>query len=120
MSDHQDWQTVTLRGKKNTHGQRQIEERRPVSSDVQLFRKLDTDADVRPTKKRLTSDSRQALSQVRIANKKTQRDVEKELAFPPNSIRDFEAGTVVPTGAQIGSLHRYFAASKLVLKTETY
>ncbi len=120
MSEHQDWQTVTLRGKKNSHGQRQIEERRPVTAEVHKFRKLDSDADVRPTKKRLTAESRIGLSQARIANKKTQRDVEKELAFPTNSIRDFEAGTVVPTGAQISALHRYFTGAKLVLKTETY
>jgi hypothetical protein len=51
--------------------------------------------------------------------KKTQRDVDKELAFPPNTIRDFEAGTAAPSGAQISAMQRYFAAAHLVLKVET-
>ena len=77
------------------------------------------DGDVKPKKRRLTTESRQALTAARLAMKKSQRDVEKELAFPPNTIRDFEAGTSSPSGTQIGALQRYFAAAHLVLKIET-
>ncbi len=76
------------------------------------------DGDVKPKKRHLTTESRQALVAARLAMKKAQRDIDKELAFPPNTIRDFEAGAATPSGAQISALHRFFAASHLVLKVE--
>ncbi len=117
MSDHQDWQTVTLRGSRN----KSKVVPKPQNSEAQRLYKLET-YDAAPKKKRLTAGSRQALTQARIAIKKTQRDIDKELAFPPNTIRDFEAGTVAPSGPQISAMHRYFASAtpKLVLKTEEF
>lgn len=114
--DHQDWTTVVVRNP--SKAPRQTVERKDNAEARRLY-KLDTE-EVKPIKKRLTADSRRDLSAARCALKKSQRDIDKELAFPPNTIRDFEAGTVAPSGAQISSLHRYFATAKLVLKIETY
>lgn len=111
--DHQDWTTVQV--KRTT---------KPPVAKVAAAQaaahnaRLDSD-DFKVKRRRLTTESRQALSAARTAIKKTQRDVDKELAFPANTIRDFEASTAAPSGNQIGILQRYFAAAQLVLKIET-
>ncbi len=114
--EYQDWTTVVVRNP--ARGPRQTVERKDTTEARRLY-KLETD-EVKPVKKRLTAESRRDLTAARCAVKKSQRDIDKELAFPPNTIRDFEAGTAAPSGAQISSLQRHFAASKLVLKIETY
>ncbi len=115
--DNQDWTVVTL--KNPNRAKKEVQERKGASNpEAQRLYKLEQ-AETAPTKKRLTKESRQDLQAARAAIKKTQRDVDKELAFPPNTLRDFEAGTTVPNNKQLSSLHRYFAASKLSLKTET-
>jgi hypothetical protein len=111
--DHQDWTTVVVRNPKT-----KTVERRDTS-DARRLHKLDAD-EIKPQKKRLTADSRRDLAAARCALKKSQRDIDREVGFPANMIRDFEAGTAGPSGAQISALHRYFAAAKLVLKIETY
>ncbi len=111
--DHQDWTTVVVRNPKT----RTVERR--DTSDARRLHKLDAD-EIKPQKKRLTAESRRDLAAARCAIKKSQRDIDREVGFPANMIRDFEAGTAAPSGAQISALHRYFAAAKLVLKVETY
>jgi ribosome-binding protein aMBF1 (putative translation factor) len=112
--DHQDWTTVTM---KRTPSKPSGQKIAAAQAAVHAAR-LDSD-DVKMKRKRLTTESRQALVAARVAEKKGQRDVDKELAFPPNTIRDFEAGTAAPSGAQISALQRRFAAAKLVLRVET-
>jgi hypothetical protein len=115
--EHQDWTTVQVK--------RPIRPTVAKAAAAQLAThnsRLDgglDGGDLKPKKRRLTMESRQALVAARTAVKKSQRDVDKELAFPPNTIRDFEAGTAGPSGAQISALHRHFAAARLVLKVET-
>ncbi len=119
LMDHQDWTTVTVKGRKPKPNATVDRNVRAAGAEAQRLYKLETEETV-PVKKRLTADSKAALVAARIAIKKAQRDVDKDLAFPPNTIRDFEAGTVVPKGPQLSALHRYYAASKLSLKVETY
>ncbi len=111
--DGQDWTTVTMR-KSTPKPKQQIA---AAQAAVHAAR-MDGD-DIKMKRKRLTTESRQALVAARLAEKKGQRDVDKELAFPPNTIRDFEAGTAAPSGAQISALQRRFAAAHLVLRVET-
>ena len=114
--DNQDWETVVIR---NPARAKKVVQERKVGGEAQRLYKLDTTEEA-PKKKRLTRESRQDLQAARLVLKKSQKDVDKELAFPVNSIRDFEAGTSAPSGKQISDLHRYFAASKLTLKVEVY
>jgi hypothetical protein len=114
--DHQDWTTVTVKGRKPKPN---ATVERKGNPEAQRLYKLEHEETV-PKKKRLTADSKAALVSARLAIKKSQRDVEKDLAFPPNTLRDLENGAVVPSGPQLSALHRYFAASKLSLKIETY
>lgn len=117
--DGQNWETVTIRGR-NKGPKVQVDKQELAQKQVgyHLY-KLETE-DTKPKKKRLTAESRQALSAARIAIKKTQREVDTMCSFPPNSVRDFEAGTTVPSGQQISVLQRQFASAKLVLKVEQY
>jgi len=109
--DGQDWTTVVMR---KTPKPKQIAAAQAAAHAA----RMDSD-DVKVRRRRLVTESRQALVAARVAEKKGQRDVDKELAFPPNTIRDFEAGTAAPSGAQISALQRRFAASHLVLRVET-
>jgi hypothetical protein len=111
----QDWETVVIRNP--AHAKKPLEKK--YTDEAKRAYKLDTMEEA-PKKKRLTRESRQDLQAARVAMKKSQKDVDKELAFPVNSIRDFEAGTSAPSGKQISDLHRYFAANKLTLKVEVY
>lgn len=118
--DNQDWTTVTVKGRNAPSGPKQTVERKGAAgAEAQRLYKLDNEETI-PKKKRLTADSKAALIAARLALKKSQRDVDKDLAFPPNTLRDFEAGTTVPKGLQLSALHRYYASSKLSLKVEVY
>lgn len=109
--DHQNWTTVTMkRSMPKPKGQVAA-----AQTAVHAAR-MDSD-EVKIRRRSLTTESRQALVAARLAEKKSQRDIDKELAFPANTIRDFEAGTA-PSGAQISALHRRFAAAHLVLRVE--
>ena len=114
----QQWETVILRNKKMAPKQT-VERKGAQNAEAQRLHKLDQ-SEVTPVKKRLTEESRRTLTAARIAKDKKQRDVEKELAMAPNTLRDIENGAVIPTSQQISSLHRYFSAQKLVLRIETY
>ncbi len=114
--DSQDWTTVQMK--------RKVTKTAPppftaAKQEAIRLARLDNADDVKPKRRRLTAESRHALAAARTAIKKTQRDVDKELAFPPNTVRDYEAGTLTPSGPQISALQRYFAASHLVLRVET-
>jgi hypothetical protein len=112
--EHQDWTTVQM---KRTAARPSPAKTAAAQAAVHNAR-LDGD-DFKVKRRRLIAESRHALAAARCAMKKTQRDVDKELAFAPNTIRDYEAGTSAPNGTQIGALQRYFAAAHLVLKVET-
>lgn len=114
---NQDWETVVIRNP--AHAKKTVQAHNPAGGEAQRLYKLATTEET-PKKKRLTRESRQNLQAARTAIKKSQKDVDKELAFPVNTVRDFEAGTMAPSGKQISDLHRYFAASKLTLKVEMY
>ena len=110
LMDHQDWTTVTM--KRHVTNPLQSTAGKEQGSRIA---KLDA-AEVVVKRRCLTAESRQALVAARLAEKKSQRDIDKELAFPANTIRDFEAGAAAPNGAQISALQRRFAAAHLVLR----
>ncbi len=113
--DCQDWTTVTVKRRAAAPPARLIA---AAQAAIHTAR-LDSDADdLKRKKRRLAAESRQALVAARCAEKKSQRDIERELAFPVNMLRDWEAGTSAPTGAQISALQRRFAAAHLVLRVE--
>ena len=62
------------------------------------------DAPVKP--KMLSGESRKLLTATRVALGKTQVQLNQQCAFPPNTIRELEAGHIHPTGAQLNKLNR--------------
>lgn len=110
----QDWEPVILRGKNptvgttmNTNGQKQIMEKR--SAEAQRMAKLDREELVKP--KRLAAESRKDLVAARVALKLTQDQLNQKCAFPPHTIKGFEAGQLVPSGGQLNRLNKELKTS---------
>ena len=106
--DHQDWQTVVVRQKKQTTSRAP-----PVSAHTALMRKLDSDEPVK--RKTLSSASRQEIILARTALSLNQTQLNTACSFPQNSIRDIESGRVTPSPTQLGVLNRIL---KLRIKCE--
>jgi ribosome-binding protein aMBF1 (putative translation factor) len=111
-SDHQDWTTVTLRNPKRAleNAQKRIV---PVAAAGVPRRILEEDI---PKPRYLTREARQALMAARVANKLSQRDTDARCAFPANTIRDLEAGTLAPNPQHLRSLQRNFPAVRFTVE----
>ena len=100
--DHQDWQTVTVRGKGRGGGGSTRPP--PVSAHTALMRKLDSDA---PVKLRsLSAATRQTIIQTRVGLSMNQTQLNAACSFPQNTIRDIESGKAIPTPTQLNVLSR--------------
>ena len=114
--DHQDWTPVivtrplTRSGSRPSatavKGSKMITERDGAARNASAHAaKLEAaDAPVKP--KMLSSESRKLLTATRMSIRKTQVQLNQQCAFPPNTIRELEAGHVHPTGAQLNRLNR--------------
>ena len=110
--DGQDWTPVVVKNtKKPAHNGGPIHP--PVTAAVAAARRLDgDDTHPKPTKS-LSSESRQAILQGRVANKWNQTQLNTQCSFPQNTIRDIENGKLCPTPQQLNVLSRVL---KVVLK----
>jgi len=108
--DGQDWETVTLNKNKTTAHKIGHP---PVLASVATARKLDNDDGPHKPSKSLSSESKQAIIQVRVANKWNQTQLNTQCSFPQNTIRDIENGKLCPTPQQLNVLSRVL---KVVLK----
>ena len=102
--DHQDWTTVTVRrrySKKDAiaSGQGSIQSRDPAKNEKIRMAKL-ADADGPGPKKRVNSESLQALIRKRIEMKLTQEKADITCAFPRNTFKDIESNRLVPSEDQ--------------------
>jgi ribosome-binding protein aMBF1 (putative translation factor) len=113
--DHQDWtpvivtsRPVTRSGSRPTvvKGPKTIVERDGNARNASAHAaKLEAaDAPVKP--KMLSGESRKLLTATRVALGKTQVQLNQQCAFPPNTIRELEAGHIHPTGSQLNKLNR--------------
>lgn len=105
--DGQDWNPTILRNTAATGSKssafRTIAPK--SSSAAQAERKL-ADATEVGKLKRLAPESRQALVQLRVGLKKNQTELNQMCSFPANTIREIEAGRLVPTIGQLNTLNR--------------
>ena len=76
-----------------------------VASEVSHARKI-ADSEVPMKLKMLTPESRQVLIQMRVGMKKNQTELNQLCNFPPNTIREMEAGRLTPTIQQLNTLNR--------------
>ena len=108
--DNQDWELVTVRRCKNsattTGKSASASSSTPhYSPTASASRKLADATDV-GKHKHLTTESRQIMIALRAANTWTQVQLNQKCAFPPNTIRDIEAGKVTPSIGQLNALNR--------------
>ena len=100
--DCQDWNPIVLRNKKVVGT---APSGPKVSNEARRLAKV-ADAEVPVKSKTLSRESRQAMMQLRAAQKWTQRDLDMRCSFPANTVRDLEAGKVAPTSGQLSRLNQ--------------
>lgn len=111
-NDHQDWQTVTVRGKPKPVGAAGKVETsvRVAQSYGAHAAAVERAADEGALKvKRVDPQSVRALVEARLGyarGKLTQEKADAECALPKNTIRDIEAGRLVPNGDHLRKISR--------------
>jgi ribosome-binding protein aMBF1 (putative translation factor) len=106
--DDQDWELVTVRRSKSASSGTANKTSSAVphySPTATASRKLADATDV-GKHKHLTAESRQTMIALRATNAWTQVQLNQKCAFPPNTIRDIEAGKVTPSIGQLNALNR--------------
>ncbi len=105
----QDWTPVILRSSarvaaaaaaptsKNPHVTRSAAAETAVAMEKKEFGTLKT----------LSAESRKTLIAKRVALKLNQVQLNQRCSFPPNTIRDFENGTLCPSNGQLNVLNRF-------------
>lgn len=107
--DCQDWETVKVGSKT-----RPAPTHRPAHTAGTKAMRAADDGDAPPKPPRsLSSVSRAEIIRIRttMEPKKTQADLNTACSFPPNLIRDIEAGRVTPTPMQLNVLNRVLRAA---------
>ena len=111
-NDHQDWQTVTMRSKKPAAGAAGRVENtvRAAQTYGAHAAAVERAADEGALKtKRVAPESVRALVEARLGysrGKLTQEKADAECALPKNTIRDIEAGRLVPNGDHLRKISR--------------
>lgn len=105
--DCQDWNPVVLRNTKARQDRAAAEQAAKPKMTAEAIRlaKLANDEEVKRPKI-LSKESRQAMMQLRAAQKWTQRDLDMRCSFPANTVRDIEAGKVSPSAGQLSRLNQ--------------
>jgi ribosome-binding protein aMBF1 (putative translation factor) len=107
--DGQDWTPVTLTGGrgKQQSGIEMTKKNHLAAAAVAAAatRRLEEE-DIPKLKKHLSPESRQMLIAKRLERTWKQADLDRQCAFPPNTVRDFESGRAVPTPTQLNVLNR--------------
>lgn len=80
------------------------------SPEAERQRKL-AEADGPMKQKRLAPESKQQIVNQRVANNWSQADLNMRCSFPLNTIRDIEAGKIVPNGQMLNVLNRVLKVS---------
>ena len=107
--DGQDWTPVVVnKGKTRSSA---ASDQKHVSPGLAAQHRLEND-EPRKTKS-LSSESRKAILQARVANNWNQTQLNTQCSFPQNTIRDIENGKLCPTPQQLNVLSRVL---KVILK----
>lgn len=103
MSEFQDWQTVTVRGRRKPAAG-EAAQKQQSASQVQQHR---ADREDLPVSSRfLSSETRQQIIAKRVEQKWSQADLDKQCNFPSHSMREIESGRAVPSPTQLNVLNR--------------
>jgi ribosome-binding protein aMBF1 (putative translation factor) len=106
--DHQDWTTVTVRNTRRPAGGAGAPgggPRHAVTNEARIARELDGDDMPRVHVKRLSAESRQQIVSARATKSWDQARLNTMCSFPPNTIREIEAGRAHPSPKQLNVLN---------------
>lgn len=107
--DNQDWApTVITRSRAAAAvrgGPHEIRERQAGSSEAVRLAKLAEATDIKKPKV-LSRESVVTIQNYRRQNKLTQKQLDQQLSFPPNTINKLEALLIAPTSTQLNTLNR--------------
>jgi hypothetical protein len=104
MSNIQDWTQVVIKGKSAPKPVTSAKGSVHISNEAARLRKVESDESYKP--KTLDPQSRHEMILRRVANKWTQDDLNRQCAFPNNTIREIEASRHTPTSSQLNALNR--------------
>ncbi len=121
--DCQDWTPVVVKNRRRAtaaaggagSGGTATGVRPLISAGAAAMRRVEADEIAKPSKS-LSAESRAEIVRRRTENSQTQAQLNTACSFPPNTIRDIEAGKLCPTGAQLNVLNRVL---KTALKYST-
>lgn len=113
MNAHiQDWDPVIVHGKSAPASK--VHTQKPKQSPLAAhLAKVEREDYVKP--KSLTSESKQAMIQARVAQKMTQVDLDRKCSFPAHTINAIESGKLTPSSGQMNLLNRIL---KITLKLD--
>ena len=107
--DHQDWTTVTVRNTRRPAGgagtSASGSAHRSITNEARIARELDGDDMPRVHVKRLSAESRQQIVSARATKSWDQARLNTMCSFPPNTIREIEAGRAHPSPKQLNVLN---------------
>lgn len=109
--DHQDWTTVVLKRntpKKESRGDGFIQVRNPNLNEQLRFAKLESNDGVDLPKKRVHSESLQALIRKRMEMKLNQEMADQVCSFPRNTFKNIESHRLIPTQKQQSMIQKIF------------
>ena len=101
--EHQNWTPVVLHGKNPSKTTSTVIQQKASGVGAHLA-KLDREEIGKS--KVLAPESRKDLVAARLALKKTQVEIDRLCAFPPNTMRELEAGKLTPNTQQLNRLNR--------------
>jgi ribosome-binding protein aMBF1 (putative translation factor) len=107
--NHQDWTPVVIHGKAAaTSTTQQQQPKSSVSATASHLAKLDRSTEPSTMRvKVLTMDSVRTIQAFRAQHELTQKMLNEQLSFPPNTINALEARRVGPTGEQLRRLNSH-------------
>lgn len=106
MADDQDWTPVTLKKRvQQTNKSPQIQ-RSPQAAAINRLEKEDIGK-----LRSLSIESRNEMTQKRVALGKNQVQLNMDCRFPANTIREIESGRVCPNPSQLSLLNRVLRSS---------
>lgn len=101
--EHQDWNSLTIRSKRAAD-EAKAKTTKHMDPDAAHARKVADTEYAKP--KKLAPESRAELVKKRVELGKNQQEFNQLCNFPPNTIRDIEAGRLTPSTGQLNVLNR--------------
>ena len=101
--DHQDWNTIIVKSKKNNNNQ-EGKTKQYVKSKEQKMSEAEEEGKL--THKKMDSDFGKSLQKYRLSQGLTQKDIAQKLNIPAKDINEIESGKMKHNGQLMGKIKR--------------